>query len=158
MKTPLHYTAPALLHPVTLSALALWAINDHVLKGWGPALLTGKLSDVTALVVCPAVLLGILEWCKPELIARHLRAALAMSCAAIGLLLAGLELSPLVELAYQHALGTARYAVKSLAAALALEPFPQYLLVHTTPDVTDLYTLPALGVPCWLFRGRRTRA
>jgi hypothetical protein len=158
MKTPLHYTAPALLHPVTLTALALWAINDHVLKGWGPALLTGKLSDVTALVVCPTVLLGILEWCRPSVLEQHLQPALLAACAAIGLLLAGLELSPLIELAYQHALGSAQFAVTSLAAALTHGRSPQYLLVHTTPDVTDLFTLPALGVPWWLLRGRQAQA
>lgn len=150
MKSSLRYTAPALLHPVTLIALVLWPINDHVLKGWGPALLTGKLSDVTALVVCPTVLLGILEWSKPEWVARHLRTLLAASCAAIGLLLAGLELSPTVELAYQHALASAQYAARYLAALLMNARVPSYALVHTTPDLTDLLTLPALAVPWWL--------
>ena len=152
MRASLRYTAPALLHPVTLVALVLWAVNDHLLKGWGPALLTGKLSDVTALIVCPTVLLAILEWTNPEWVAGHLRTLLAASCAAIGLLLAGLELSPMVELAYQHALGSAHYAAKYVAAALVNGRTPSYVLVHTTPDVTDLLTLPALGVPLWLFR------
>lgn len=152
MKASLRYTAPALLHPVTLIALALWAVNDHMLKGWGPALLTGKLSDVTALAVCPTVLLGILEWWRPEWVARHLRTLLAASCAAIGLLLAGLELSPTVELFYQHALASAQYAARCLAAALTNERAPSYALVHTTPDITDLLTLPSLAVPWWLFQ------
>ena len=29
-------TSAALLHPLTLSCLGLWALNDHVLKGWAP--------------------------------------------------------------------------------------------------------------------------
>lgn len=154
MSASLRYTAPVLLHPVTIGALALWAINDHLLKGWGPALLTGKLSDVTALIVCPAVLLGIVEWCNPNLVARSSRALLAASCAAIGLLLAGLELSPAVELAYQHTLASAQYAARYLAAMLMRERAPSYVLVRTTPDVTDLLTLPALAVPWWLLRRR----
>jgi len=154
MNASLRYTAPALLHPVTLIALVVWAVNDHVLKGWGPALLTGKLSDVTALVVCPTVLLGILEWSRPQWVDRHLRALLAASCAALGLLLAGLELSPTVELAYQHALASAQYATRYVAAVLMNARAPSYVLVHTTPDVTDLLTLPALAVPWWLLRRR----
>jgi hypothetical protein len=153
MRASLRYTARALLHPVTLIALVLWPINDHVLKGWGPGLLTGKLSDVTALVVCPTVLLGIMEWSKPEWVERHLRALLAASCAAIGLLLAGLELSPTVELTYQHTLASAQYAARYIAAALMNEGAPSYVLVHTTPDVTDLLTLPSLAVP-WCLLGR----
>lgn len=148
-------SSAALLHPVTLAALALWAVNDHLLKGWGPALLTGKLSDVAGLVVCPSVLLGILEWGAPGWLRRQPRAALAACCAAIGALLAGLELSPAVELAYQHTLGSAQFIARSLLAELSGGPAPRYLLVHTTPDLTDLLTLPALAVPAWLgMRGR----
>jgi hypothetical protein len=147
VKSTLPCSTPALLHPVTLLALALWAINDHVLKGWGPGGLTGKLSDVTALVVCPVVLLGIVEWQAPKLVRQHLGAALACCCGAIGLLLAGLELSAPVELAYQHTLASAQHAVRSLAALASGSRLPNYVLVQTTPDVTDLFTLPALAVP-----------
>jgi hypothetical protein len=146
----------ALLHPITLLALALWAINDHLLKGWGPGLLTGKLSDVAGLVVSPTVLFGLLEWCAPGPVRRHRRAALACCCTAVGALLVGLELSRWVELAYQHALGSAQFVALRLLAWLSGGPAPAYLLVRTTADVTDLLTLPALVVPAWLGL-RRTR-
>lgn len=151
--TRLPCSSAALLHPITVVALALWAINDHVLKGWGPAVLTGKLSDVAGLVVCPTVLLGMLEWCAPRSLRRHRRAALAASCVAIGALLVGLELSRPVELAYQHVLGSAQFVARGLVAWLSGGVAPAYALVRTTPDVTDLLTLPALAVPGWL--GRR---
>ena len=147
------HSSVALLHPVTLIALALWAINDHVLKGWGPGVLTGKLSDVAGLMVSPTVLLGILEWCAPGLLRRHPRAVLAASCVLIGALLVGLELSRAVELAYQHVLGSAQFVARGLLAWLSGGATPAYMLVHTTPDATDLLTLPALAVPWWL--GRR---
>jgi len=150
VKTGLPCSSAALLHPVTLTALALWAINDHLLKGWGPALLTGKLSDVAGLAVCPTVLLGIAEWCTPELLQRYWRALLIASCTVIGLLVVGLELSPTVQLAYQHALGAAWFAARSLVAWLSGARAPAFALVSTTPDVTDLLTLPALAIPCWL--------
>ncbi len=42
-----------LAHPLSLAALALLALNDHMWKGAGPALLTGKLSDVAGLFYFP---------------------------------------------------------------------------------------------------------
>lgn len=150
MKNDLSCSSAALLHPITLTALGLWAINDHLLKGCGPALLTGKLSDVAGLAVCPTVLLGILEWCAPELVRRHWRILLLASCAAIGLLVVGLELSKPVQLAYRYALGAAWFVAADLLAWLRGAPAPVFTLVSTTPDVTDLLTLPALAIPCWL--------
>jgi hypothetical protein len=146
--TPVSHAA--LLHPVTLVALALWAINDHLLQGWGPAVLTGKLSGVAGLVVCPTVLFGILEWCAPGPVERHRRAVLAVSCAAIGLLVLGLELWRPVEIVYQHVVGGAQFAARSLLAWLAGAPAPRFALARTTADLTDLLTLPALAWPWWL--------
>jgi len=154
--TRLPCSSAALLHPVTLLALALWAINDHLLQGWGPGVLTGKLSGVAGLVVCPTVLFGILEWCAPGAIRRHRRAALAASCAVLGLLVLGLELSGPVDLAYRQALGSAQFVAASVSAWLSGGAAPAYVLARTTPDVTDLLTLPALAVPWWLGFERRS--
>lgn len=152
MNNSLSCSSRALLHPITLTALALWAINDHLLKGWGPALLTGKLSDVAGLAVCPTVLLGISEWCAPQLVQRQWRSLLIASCTVMGLLVVGLELSEPVQLAYRYALGGARFVASSLVAWLCGTRSPAFALVSTTPDVTDLLTLPALAIPCWLVR------
>jgi hypothetical protein len=152
MRASLPCSSAALLHPSTLVALALWALNDHLLKGWGPALLTGKLSDVAGLVVCPVVLLGLLEWCAPRGVRRHLGAALAASCGATGLLLIGLELSPPVQLAYRQVVGGAWFGAQQLSAWLGGGTAPRFVLAGNTPDVTDLLALPALAVPWWLVR------
>ncbi len=52
----------ALLHPAWLLALAVLAVNDHVLKGAGvlPGVVTGKLSDLAGLFVAPALLASLL--------------------------------------------------------------------------------------------------
>ncbi|HKO91916.1 MAG TPA: hypothetical protein VJU61_12225 [Polyangiaceae bacterium] len=150
MSATLPRSAPALTHPLTLLALALWATNNHLLKGWGPAALTGKLSDVAALVVGPLVLFGIAEWARPRLVQQRPGRMLAACCAALGLLLLGLELSPAVELGYQHLIAGAKFAALSLAALLSGQALPHYRLVPTTPDLTDLLTLPTLGVAWWL--------
>ena len=55
----------ALVHPVMVCSVALLVVNDHWLKGRGPALLTGKLSDLAGAVVA-VVLVG----CMPGLLAR----------------------------------------------------------------------------------------
>jgi hypothetical protein len=150
MKAALPRSSPALLHPLTLIALALWATNNHLLKGWGPAVLTGKLSDVAALVVGPLVLFGMAEWVRPRLVQQRPATLLAACCAALGLLLLGLEVSPAIELGYQHVIASARFFVESLRALLPSQPPPNYRLVPTTPDLTDLLSLPALGVAWWL--------
>jgi hypothetical protein len=48
----------ALASPLTIGSLALLALNDHVLKRAWPSFVTGKLSDVSELVVA-AVLLAL---------------------------------------------------------------------------------------------------
>src|SRR5690348_11788248 len=45
--------ADALLHPITIVALATWIINDHWAKAAHGGVVTGKLSDVAALIVFP---------------------------------------------------------------------------------------------------------
>lgn len=51
----------ALHHPAWWLALAVLVINDHLLKGWGPGWLTGKLSDFAGLFVAPALLAALLR-------------------------------------------------------------------------------------------------
>jgi hypothetical protein len=46
----------ALRHPVTLSAIALLLLNDHVFKRTFPSVLTGKLSDFAGLFFFPFLL------------------------------------------------------------------------------------------------------
>jgi hypothetical protein len=72
-------------------------------------------------------------------------------------LLIGLELCEPVELVYQHALSSAQYAGRALGALLSGRHVPEYALVQTTPDVSDLLTLPMLAVPWWLVLRRSGR-
>ena len=45
-----------LAHPVTVAALVVLLVNDHLLKYAYPGWVTGKLSDVAGLVLAPALL------------------------------------------------------------------------------------------------------
>ncbi|HEX8024688.1 MAG TPA: hypothetical protein VF484_00640, partial [Candidatus Limnocylindrales bacterium] len=51
----------ALVHPVSLAAIALLVVNDHVLKAMAPGVVTGKLSDFAGLAFFPLLLIGVWE-------------------------------------------------------------------------------------------------
>ncbi|MEM6787941.1 MAG: PQQ-binding-like beta-propeller repeat protein [Myxococcota bacterium] len=70
----------ALGHPTWWAALALLALNDHALKGWGPAVVTGKLSDVCGLVVAPALIATVFRVRRRSgLLGAHVVAGLALA-------------------------------------------------------------------------------
>ncbi|UQA57685.1 hypothetical protein [Polyangium aurulentum] len=112
----------ALIHPLWLGALALLAINDHLLKGSGhlPGWLTGKLSDFAGLVVAPALLATLLRLSS--------RKALLAAHVATGAVFAAIKIFP--------------DAARAFEALTALTPFPWEITV----DPTDLAALPALAV------------
>ncbi len=136
------------LHPIPLAALAILAVNDHVLKGGGvvPGAITGKLSDLMGFIffplLCTAVLdtvlwgtarLGVpvdfsLRWWK-------LWGGLATTTA----LMAAIKLSPAASQAFAHFLG--------------LLGFPSQIVA----DTTDLLTLPAIAIPFWIGRAEIRR-
>jgi hypothetical protein len=83
-----------------IAALALLALNDHVLKQAGtlPAWLTGKLSDFAGLYVAPALLATVLR-------ARSQRALLACHI-AVGAVFAAINLDPRCAASCVRALST----------------------------------------------------
>ena len=138
----------ALLHPVTLSALFVLALNDHVLKHVCPGWWTGKLSDFAGVVLLPVFVHALLElaaarlWNKPLSVARGDR--WLMLCVAASLLVFALpEVWAPAELVYRYGLGAAQWPFRALAAAWAGEARPSVLPVRATADVTDLLALPA---------------
>ncbi|MEV0971701.1 hypothetical protein [Microtetraspora glauca] len=60
------HTLAWLGHPVTMLAVALLLLNDHLLKGLWPGPITGKLSDLAGLTMAPP-LLALLLRCPPPL-------------------------------------------------------------------------------------------
>lgn len=147
-----HAAAPALplgeaLHPVTLAAVAVLAINDWVLKPHlGPGLVTGKLSDLAGLVFAPIVLsaaLGLALHVAARLGARVdpslSRRRLIACTVATGAVFAAVKLDP----------GAARLLARLISqlgrpAAIAL-------------DRTDLLCLPALAIAWWIGRDELRR-
>jgi hypothetical protein len=102
--------------PVTAGALAVLALNDHVLKQAWPGPVTGKLSDVAGLVVAPPLV-------------------------ALLLALARVRWSPLLVTGAGFALvKTAPAAAAVTSAGLGWLAGPSYVRA----DLTDLLALPAL--------------
>jgi hypothetical protein len=123
-----------LIHPLWLASLALMVFNDHFLKtadllpGW----LTGKLSDVTGMIVAPLLL--------ALLVRVRSRRGLAWCHVAIGAVFASINLNPTLAGWWESvtALGPQRW--------------------HVSVDPTDLLALPVLLVSWRLLTAVATQA
>lgn len=123
-----------LVHPVTIAALVLLLVNDHLLKAAFPGLLTGKLSDVAGLVMTPPVLAVVLAVGAPWL-TPNARAAVAVATVGVG-----------------FAAVKASQPVADYASSLwSVVNGPSVVLA----DETDLIALPALGLAWWTWRAVR---
>ncbi|MCM0676071.1 hypothetical protein NCC78_15425 [Micromonospora phytophila] len=124
-----------LAHPVTVGALVLLVVNDHLLKAAFPGSVTGKLSDVAGLVLAPPLVAVLLT-----LVAPRLRASTAV-VVGFGLTAAGFT-----------AVKSSGYAAAGASALWTAVSGPS--LVRA--DRTDLIALPALALAGWCWsRARR---
>ncbi len=144
--------AHPLLHPVSLAAVALLVVNDHVLKAAWPGLVTGKLSDVAGLVFFPLLLAAVAQQLRPGL---RLRSTVAACAWLTALVFAAIKLSPLAGDAYRVGLGALQWPFRAMLALVHDHGLPTLARVALTPDATDLVTLPAVLVAVWLARRPR---
>ncbi len=124
-----------LAHPITLAAVAVLLVNDHLLKHAYPGLVTGKLSDVAGLVLAPALLASLVTLLAARAPAEPVAVA---AVTAVGAGFAVVKAFP--------------EAAEVASAAWSVVGGPS--LVRS--DLTDLLTLPALGV-AWLVWTRARR-
>lgn len=130
-----------LLHPAALLAVVVLVANDwwakRAMAGW----LTGKLSDVSGLIMAPLALsaaigcaLWLLALLRPSIDPSLHPRRLALAIAATGAVFAATKLSPA--------------AAQAVATALAhLGGHPRIVC-----DPTDLLALPALAAAWWIGR------
>jgi hypothetical protein len=144
-------------HPLILSLLLLWAVNDHLLKPWLANALTGKLSDIASLAVAP-----LLPLCFYEIVCGlrrlepvHARAVFALSLLAVGALMVGINTSQSVGDAYRVGLGALQWPFRCLISWFSGADTPALAPVFLTRDLSDLLTLPAMCVPYWVVRQTR---
>jgi hypothetical protein len=144
--------AEALLSPVTLAALGLLVLNDHVLKAAWPGPVTGKLSDLAGLAFFPILLLSAWElilaltgrWRGPTV--RALAIAVAVS-------MAGFIVAKTVPSAAEAAgwmLGIAQWLLALPIRVLAGLPLSPVARATVVADPTDLAALPALALAIWV--------
>lgn len=147
--------ADVLCRPTALTALALWCVNDHVLKYAYPGWLTGKLSDVASLIVAPLLAACLFDLAFPHATARMRRKLFLLALVAIGALMFSVKLFDSAAWAYRWGLGLLQWPFRSLTGLLADGSARPLRAVQLAMDWTDLLTLPALIVPWWL-RARKS--
>ncbi|GAA0837718.1 hypothetical protein GCM10009525_46440 [Streptosporangium amethystogenes subsp. fukuiense] len=118
-------------HPVTVVAVLVLPVNDHLLKALWPGPVTGKLSDVAGLLVAPPLLALVLS----PVLAR-LAAPAATVATGIGFTL----------------VKTTEGGAELASRAWTLIAGPSRVLA----DPTDLVALPVLGVAWLVWRGCRS--
>lgn len=106
-----------LLHPVPISAVAVLALNDHVLKAssWAPRALTGKLSDFAGLFFFPILLVAIARLARGR---RPVRAAPTsiVAAALTALVFTAIKLDPHANAIAARVLGACALDATDLVA------------------------------------------
>jgi len=141
-----------LIHPVSLLALALLLVNDHLLKSSWPGPITGKLSDFAGVVFFPIFLVSAWElllallgrWRAPSLRAASI--VFVVSTATFGTIKA---MPAAAELSGQT-LGAAQWILGLPFGLLAGQPLPPVIGARVIADPTDLVALPASALGLWL--------
>jgi hypothetical protein len=148
-----------LLDPVILLALAVLVLNDQVLKGPGPAPLTGIMSGMAGLVLMPSVLVAgieLLARLRGAWLAPSMRLMLAASL-AVGSAYALVELLPAATDLYGWTWGMLQWPGATALALLGGHPLPGIVPVRAIADPFDLLALPCLAIPV-LLQARRLSA
>ena len=114
-----------LTNPLALGAVALLALNDHLLKRAWPGLITGKLSDLCGCFVLPLFVSALLACLTRWPLARRL----AIGAGLTAVFFAALKLSPAVAAAVARALdlswaGPAGWRSRILADPTGLVALP----------------------------------
>ncbi len=136
----------ALVHPIALTALAVWIVNDHYLKRVHAGALSGKLSDVACLIVVPLLAVAAIELVR----GTSNRATWIACIAGTGFVMATINLFDSAAFLYRWGLGIAHWPLRVVLSGELVSIHPARL----TMDPTDLLTLPALLVPAWLLYNR----
>ncbi len=144
-----------LLHPLIVCSLALWILNDHVLKAAWPGTVTGKLSDIVSLIVFPLLMATALEkaqklWTRHVLTREHHNRLLLIAIFATGAMMVTINCFHSAAIGYEWGLGYVQWPAYCLQAILMGSPLPEVAPVQLWMDPSDCFTLPALVLPLWI--------
>lgn len=146
----------ALLHPVAVTAVVVLLVNDHLLKAAWPGLVTGKLSDVAALIVAPIVVAAIWQRLsgdrRPLLPGRRWPSAEVVIAVGLALWFTAVKLDPRANELYAAVMGLLGWPIGIAADVLGGRPIRPPGPAPTVLDAGDLVALPAVLVGLWLAR------
>lgn len=131
-----------LVHPAVIGALALWLINDHVLKQAYPNWWTGKLSDVAGMVVFPVFVGVVLQTVLPRARSWSNSHTLLFASTLTVIAFTAVKLTPIGALAYQWGLGIAQWPWHAATAWATHGSMAPLRAVKLAMDPSDLVTLP----------------
>jgi hypothetical protein len=141
-----------LRHPLILLMLVIWILNDHLFKDMFGNALTGKLSDFAGVAVVPLLPLAAYELSCAYLkkTPRFHRPIFIASLLATAIFMAGINLFEPWADTFRMGLGFAQWPFRSVWWLLTEGRLPSVVPVFHTADPTDLWSLLALVVPCWI--------
>ncbi len=134
----------ALTHPISVAAIVLLLVNDHLLRWRWPSWWTGKIGDVAWLIFAPPLVAVLLAWLAPRAVQRR-----SARLGWLAFILTGGTFALVKTVPQVHGLFQASYNW--------LLPWDSML----RRDPTDLLALPALLIAAWVwiqprFRGATT--
>ena len=121
-------------HPITIAAILLLFLNDHILRHWWPSWLTGKLGDFSWLFFFPFILAVVLAWLLPRRLLRRDLWVAGLSFWLTGVVFSLAKTLPSFRALFLHVLGS-------------ILRFP----VSVRGDATDLIALLSLLGGVWLW-------
>lgn len=146
----------ALLHPVAISSVVVLLVNDHVLKSAWPGLVTGKLSDVAALIVAPVAAAAIWQRLRGDRrrlgVGRTWPPAEVVIAVGVAVWFAAVKLDPRANDLYAAVMGLVGWPLGIAADLLGGRPLRPPGPAPTVMDAGDLLALPAVLVGLWLAR------
>jgi hypothetical protein len=144
--------ADGLLHPLSVAAVVVLLVNDHLWKALSPGWATGKVSDFAGLAFFPLVLIGTFEvvlfaagrWNGPS------RRLAVLASAATAAAFTFVKLTEVGSSAWSLATGVVQWAPATAVGLLngeQAQPLHGTLVVR---DPTDLIALPFVMVGLWI--------
>lgn len=128
-----------LAHPIGVAAVALLALNDHVLKAAFPGFVTGKLSDVAGMIFFPLFLASVAPIVAPR---ARADCTLLVACLATALVFAATKTLPFANELYRVGWAGMQWPFRALRALVAQRPLPGLAKVVLVRDPSDLVAVP----------------
>jgi hypothetical protein len=151
------FAGDIILNPVLISTLALLIVNDHILKEKYGGPITGKLSDVTGVIVFPLLLVSALEVARVASGRRpwNLQSrGLAACVIATGVVFTLAKTWSPATTFYRIGTGVAEWPEIAAYRLIRGDGLPGLPAAHLVRDPTDLIVLPLLAIPWWIGKQR----